>query len=164
MFDDVTPIDLTLPIDERLPSTFPPHVPFVRRTWNWFRDEDHGPEAWTSNCGPYFTEVLMDEHIATHFDAPGHFVRDHVPGQVHPIGGDEVPLDAFCGRAVVLDVVATGTAPGWPAPNVAVAELLLSRACAAWGPTDRAWGPPTDRPLVGRTRPGRGVGPHRLMR
>jgi hypothetical protein len=33
MFDNETAIDLTLLIDDRYPTTWPPHVPFVRRTW-----------------------------------------------------------------------------------------------------------------------------------
>lgn len=82
MFTSSTAIDLTLLIDEQYPTSWPPHVPFVRRTWNWFEDTEQGAEAWTSHCGPYFTEVLiMDEHIATHFDAASHFLHEHAPGQ-----------------------------------------------------------------------------------
>lgn len=134
MFRNATAVDLTLLIDEQYPTTWPPHVPFVRRTWNWFQQAEHGPEVWTSNCGPYFTEVLiMDEHIATHFDAPSHFVPRHAPGEAEAIGGDDVPLSSFCGRAVVLDATGiSGTEPGvspFVGPElVEAAEQRLGRA------------------------------------
>lgn len=137
MFDEFTAIDLTLLIDEQYPTTWPPHVPFVRRTWNWFESTSHGPEKWTSNCGPYFTEVLIiDEHIATHFDAPGHFVPEHAPDGEKPIGGDEVPVTAFCGDAVVLDVSAVSTDKPGISPfvgpeHVQAAEQHLGRHLGA---------------------------------
>lgn len=114
MFNNATAIDLTLLIDEQYPTSWPPHVPFVRRTWNWFEDTEQGPEAWTSHCGPYFTEVLiMDEHIATHFDAPSHFVHEHAPGQAEAITGEDVPVTAFCGNAVIVDATGVpGDEPG----------------------------------------------------
>lgn len=114
MFTGWKPIDLTLLIDEQYPSTWPPHVPFVRRTWNWFENRMEGPELWTSTCGPYFTEVLiMDEHIGTHFDAPAHFVAEHAPGEAAAICGDDIDLDAFCGTLVCVDVTdLVGEVPG----------------------------------------------------
>jgi kynurenine formamidase len=113
LFRDSRPIDLTLTIDERYPTTWPAHVPFVRRTWNYFEEQTHGPEAWAS-CGPYFTEVLiMDEHIATHFDAPSHFLPKHAPGEEGAVVGDLVPLDQFVGNAVCIDVTGlAGSEPG----------------------------------------------------
>lgn len=105
LFHRVRPVDLTLTIDERYPTTWPPHVPFVRRTWNFFEEQTHGPEVWSSGCGPYFTEVLiLDEHIATHFDAPSHFVPEHAPGMPGAVSGDLVPVDQFVGVAVRIDV------------------------------------------------------------
>lgn len=114
MFNGRTPIDLTLRIDERYPATWPGHVPFVRRTWNWYEETAQGPEVWTSGCGPYFTEVLvMDEHIGTHFDAPSHFISDRAPGQPDAMCGDQVDILSFCGAAVCIDVTAeTGSELG----------------------------------------------------
>ncbi len=105
LFSEYQAIDLTLTIDERYPMTFPPHVPFVRRVWNWFEEDQHGPEITMSLCGPYFTELLMmDEHIGTHFDAAAHFIQKHAPGGPDPRCGDEVPIEDLCGNAVVIDV------------------------------------------------------------
>lgn len=107
MFDGYRAIDLTLSLDERFPATWPGHVPFVRRTWNWYEETSSGPEVWTSGCGPYFTEVLvMDEHIGTHFDAPAHFLPDRAPGTGDQLCGDDIPVEVFCGNAVRLDVTA----------------------------------------------------------
>lgn len=115
MFNRRTPIDLTLLIDERYPATWPGHVPFVRRTWNWYEETARGPEVWTSGCGPYFTEVLvMDEHIGTHFDAPSHFLPDRAPGQDDAMCGDQIDVASFCGAAVCIDVTAEiGSEPGF---------------------------------------------------
>lgn len=114
MLDGYRAIDLTLSIDERYPVTWPGHVPFVRRTWNWYEEKANGPEVWTSGCGPYFTEVLiMDEHIGTHFDAPAHFLPDRGPGGADPGCGDDVPVETFCGNAVPLNVTSeVSSSPG----------------------------------------------------
>jgi kynurenine formamidase len=134
LFAHARPIDLTLTIDERYPTTWPPHVPFVRRTWNWFSEERHGPETWTSACGPYYTEVLIiDEHIATHFDAPSHFVPDHAPGKPGAICGEQIPLSQFAGNAVVVDVSdligdKPGVSPFIEQERVLAAEQQLGRA------------------------------------
>ncbi len=91
----------------------------MRRTWNWFEETQQGPEVWSSHCGPYFTEMLiMDEHIATHFDAPSHFVHKHAPGQAEAITGENVPVTAFCGDAVVVDVTTLGGEEPGVSPSV----------------------------------------------
>lgn len=105
MFDHCQLVDLTLTLDERLPATWPPHVPFLRHIWNWFEDVDEGAHVLRSHCGPYFTEVLLlDEHIGTHFDAPAHFLQQHAHTGPEPITGDQVDLRVFCGPAAVIDV------------------------------------------------------------
>jgi len=105
MFKTRVAVDLTLLLDEQYPATWPGHVPFVRRTWNWYETTASGPEIWSSACGPYFTEVLIiDEHIGTHFDAPSHFLSYRAPGQAEPMCGDQVDPAVFCGDAVCIDV------------------------------------------------------------
>lgn len=134
LFSTLTPIDLTLTLDERYPTTWPPHVPFVRRTWNFFEEQTHGPEVWSSSCGPYFTEVLIiDEHLGTHFDAPSHFVPEHAPGNEGAISGDLVELDQFVGNAVCVDVTElVGDTPGespWIEPHhIRAREERLGRS------------------------------------
>lgn len=127
LFSSHRAIDLTLTIDERLPATWPPHVPFVRRTWNYFEEQHHGAEVWTDHCGPYFTEVLIiDEHIATHFDAPSHMVPEHAPHLEGGINGDQITAEHFVGNAVVVDATGLPTpAPGesaWIEPEHVVAR------------------------------------------
>ena len=116
MFTDHDLVDLTLTLDERLPTTWPPHVPFLRHIWNWFEDVDEGPHVLRSHCGPYFTEaLLLDEHIGTHFDAPAHFVEKHAHTGSDPITGDMVDVRVFCGAAAVIGVTAVeerGADPG----------------------------------------------------
>lgn len=137
IFANTRAIDLTLTIDEKYPTTWPPHVPFVRRTWNFFEEQTHGPEVWGSCCGPYFTEVLIiDEHIATHFDAPSHFVPEHAPGNDGAISGDLVPMDQFVGHAVCIDVTGiVGETPGespWIEPaHIEAHEDALGRRLTA---------------------------------
>ena len=137
LFSKLTPIDLTLTLDERYPTTWPPHVPFVRRTWNFFNEQTHGPEVWSDSCGPYFTEVLiLDEHLGTHFDAPAHFVPEHAPGNEGAISGDLVELDQFVGNAVCIDVTGlTDAAPGespWIEPeHIRAREEQLGRSLNA---------------------------------
>lgn len=139
LFKNMTPIDLTLTIDERFPTTWPLHVPFVRRTWNYFEEETHGAEVWMDSCGPYFTEVLiMDEHIATHFDAPSHFVPEHGPtnGNHDAITGDLVLLDQFVGNAVCIDVRSlvantAGESPWIEPEHVEAHEAVMGRQLTA---------------------------------
>ena len=36
--------DLTLPLDETLPSTWPGHMPYRATVWNWFADRPDDPQ------------------------------------------------------------------------------------------------------------------------
>jgi kynurenine formamidase len=54
----------------------------------WTRYELHG---FRSNL------LMLIEHTGTHVDSPAHFVEEG-----HFV--DEVPLDRFCGRAIILDL------------------------------------------------------------
>lgn len=137
MFTSRTLIDLTLLLDERYPTTWPGHIPFVRRTWNWYEEAANGPEIWSASCGPYFTEILIiDEHIGTHFDGPAHFLPQCGPGRPDAIGGEDVPLSVFHGNAVCIDVTdlvgsEPGISPAIEAVRIRDAERRLGRQLTA---------------------------------
>ena len=98
-FEGMNLIDLSAPIAEALPCTWPGHMPFVHRGWR-----DIGAQS------AYKTQfMVMDEHCGTHFDAAPHFIPP--PGTASPLasplgakGGDQVDLNQLCGPAAVIDV------------------------------------------------------------
>ncbi len=95
-------VDLSLLVDESLPSYWPTHMPFQRHIWNWYSESsgEDGREILLSNLGPYFTEwLLIDEHTGTHFDAPAHFIED-----TRRLTGEQVLVSQFFGPSVVIDV------------------------------------------------------------
>lgn len=118
-------VDLTLLIDEQLPATWPGHMPFMRRTWNWYEAMTCGPEVNGSINGPYFTEALvMDEHIGTHFDAPAHVVPERGPGQPNAMTGDLIDPAVFCGEAIVIDATGLHGTRGGVSPLIEAAAIL----------------------------------------
>lgn len=111
MLENVRMIDLTLTISERFPSSWPTHMPFQRKNWNWYnRVETLNGVERDSKEGPYFTEWLtIDEHTGTHFDAPSHFIPHPDSGfeNAGPAGevtGEKIDLNQLMGDAVVVDV------------------------------------------------------------
>jgi kynurenine formamidase len=122
-------VDLSLPLAESLPASWPGAVPFRHPIYDWFesRDTELGPLV---SKGPFHTRWLMlAEHTGTHFDAPTHWVPP--PGSGLPGAGpagatstDRVPLEQLSGAAIVVDVAATvGRAEPGESPRVEAAEL-----------------------------------------
>jgi kynurenine formamidase len=68
-------IDLTLPLAEHLPGTWPGPMPFRATVWTWFADRPGDPQPVRPQTGGgYQTRwLVMDEHTGTHIDAPRHF-------------------------------------------------------------------------------------------
>lgn len=104
-------VDLTLPLAEPLPCTWPGHMPFRATVWTWFEDRPAEPQpVYARNGGGYQTRwLVIDEHTGTHLDAPRHFVPPATSGLEHAgPGGDvgiaELPLLAASGPADVIDV------------------------------------------------------------
>lgn len=104
-------VDLTLPLDETLPCTWPGHMPFRATVWSWFADRAADPQPVHPRMGgSYQTRwLVMDEHAGTHLDAPRHFVPPPSSGLPHAgpagdIGVDQLPLLAAAGAADVIDV------------------------------------------------------------
>jgi kynurenine formamidase len=104
--------DLTLPLDETLPCTWPGHMPYRATVWTWFDDRPGDPQPVHSQPGGggYQTRwIVIDEHAGTHMDAPNHFVPPPGSGLPHAgpagsIGIADLPLLAASGPAAVIDV------------------------------------------------------------
>jgi kynurenine formamidase len=102
-------VDLSLPLSEELPSSWPGAVPFQHKLFNWFKEgrELGGPIV---TRGPFHTRWFMvAEHTGTHFDAPSHWVPPPDSGlpDAGPAGAlstDGVPLEQLAGPAVVVDL------------------------------------------------------------
>jgi isatin hydrolase len=103
-------IDLSLVLAEELPCSWPVHMPFQHKLFNWFADRPDPVTPVSGRLGPYQTRwLLLDEHTGTHFDAPTHGIPpagSGLPG-AGPAGGlasDDIPLEQLMGRACVVDV------------------------------------------------------------
>ncbi|GHD43695.1 cyclase family protein [Mycetocola manganoxydans] len=103
-------VDLTLLLAEELPCTWPGHMPYQQKTFNYFAAGGVDEAHMVSPCGDYQTRwLLIDEHTGTHMDAPAHFVPR--PGTGLPDEGEagnvtveNVALSQLIGPAVVIDV------------------------------------------------------------
>jgi kynurenine formamidase len=103
-------VDLSLRLAEELPCSWPVHMPFQHKVFNWFADRPDPLAAISGRLGPYHTRwLLLDEHTGTHFDAPSHGVPPADSGltgagPAGAVGTDDVPLEQLMGRACVIDV------------------------------------------------------------
>jgi kynurenine formamidase len=100
-------VDLSLPLAEDLPCSWPGSIPYQHKAFTYYTAGFH--TRW----------LMFDEHTGTHFDAPSHWVAP--PGSGLPGAGvagaistDDVPLEQLIGPAVVIDVTQTlpEAAPG----------------------------------------------------
>jgi kynurenine formamidase len=122
----LTPVDLTFPIEEGMPTFGKPWHVRVRVE----------QLAWLGRQGRETRGLTLGSHTGTHVDAPRHFIENG-PGL------DELPLDALAGRARLLD------ATGLP-PLAAITPAWLSQALGGVVPSrlvlrydwDRYWGQP----------------------
>ena len=103
--------DLTVPLDETLPCTWPGHMPYRATVWTWFADRPDDPQpVHPRNGGLYQTRwLVIDEHAGTHLDAPNHFIPPPGSGlpQAGPggaVGIADLPLLAASGPAALIDV------------------------------------------------------------
>jgi kynurenine formamidase len=110
-FADHEVVDLTLPLAEELPCTWPGHMPYRATVWTWFADRDDIPQpVHPRTGGSYQTRwLVMDEHVGTHLDAPRHVIPPDgsgLPnaGPAGAVGIDRLPLLSAAGPAAVVDV------------------------------------------------------------
>lgn len=122
-------VDLTLPLAEDLPCSWPGAVPYRHPVFDWFenRETELGPLV---SKGAFHTRwLMMAEHTGTHCDAPTHWVPP--PGSGLPGAGpagatpvDGIPLEQLSGSAVVVDVSETvDRAPAGVSPRIELAVL-----------------------------------------
>ncbi len=131
-------VNLTLPLAEQLPGTWPGDMPFRATVWTWFADRPGHPQpvrpqtgaatrpagwSWTSTPAPISTRRGISSRRPASCRA----------GPAGEIGVDRLPLLAAAGPAVVVDVTGlSGTTGGGTSPPVTVAELT------AWEDAPRA--------------------------
>jgi isatin hydrolase len=128
----VTVVDLSLTVAEDLPGSWPTHVPFQQKIFNWFapRPDDLSPVS--DRGGPYQTRwMVIDDHTGTHFDAPTHFIPPPDSGlpNASPAGlvaGDQVPVTQLMGRAAVIDISGLAGQAGPARSATATGETVLA--------------------------------------
>lgn len=102
-------VDLSVPISEMHPSSWPAHMPFQHKTYNWYWSEVGPTQELTDYQGPYATKWLaIDEHTGTHIDAPTHFIPPPSSGLDYAnewgeVSVDQLPLEQLVGQACVID-------------------------------------------------------------
>src|SRR5689334_7695783 len=116
-------------LSERLPLTWPEHVPFALHDWSWFEEAELPTGDTTRSLGPYVTHFfILDEHAGTHADAPSHYYAP--PGSGLPnaapqgeASAEDLDLAKLIGPAAVIDVRhLDGQAEPGASPAITVAE------------------------------------------
>jgi isatin hydrolase len=90
-------VDLSLPLAEDLPCSWPGNVPYQHKVFDWYAKGFH--TRW----------LMLAEHTGTHFDAPSHWVPPldsglAGAGPAGAISTHDVPLEQLSGPAVVIDL------------------------------------------------------------
>src|SRR5947207_14723522 len=107
LIQSCTMVDLSQVLAEELPGTWPGHMSYQHKLWNWFAPaEGFGGQKIPSKSAYHTRFLIIDEHTATHFDAPTHFVPPPNSGLklASPLGeitGAKVPLEQLQGLAAV---------------------------------------------------------------
>lgn len=108
--DDLRVVDLSVTLSERVPCTWPGHMPFAHKNWSWFAEIELPTRDTCCSLGPYQTSFLIiDEHCGTHLDGPTHFIPPEdsgLPwaGALGEMGGEKLDLRRLIGPAAVVDV------------------------------------------------------------
>ena len=117
-------VDLSVTVAEDRPSSWPTHMPFAAKVWNYYAELAE-IQGTVPSRAPYQTRFWMiDEHCGTHFDAPTHFIPPPGSGLPHEgqLGaqtGDAVPLEELMGPAAVIDVsFLAGEGAGGASPGI----------------------------------------------
>ena len=110
-FEASTVVDLTVSLSESLPNSWPTHMPFQRKLFNYFANDIPGQyQPISGTRGPYHTAfIIMDEHAGTHIDAPSHFIPPPDSGldNAAAIGSvtlEQMDLKKMIGPAAVIDL------------------------------------------------------------
>jgi kynurenine formamidase len=132
-------LDLSLPLAEDLPCSWPDDIPFQHTLFNWFVDRPD-PVAPLVSRGPFHTRWLMlAEHTGTHLDAPTHWVPPpesglHGAGPAGDVTTDAILLDQLMGPAVVIDL--TGIPEVEPGHSPPIEPVHIEAFEAGYGRID----------------------------
>lgn len=125
-------VDLSVPISEMHPSSWPAHMPFQHKTYNWYQSSASPTQELTDYQGPYATKWLaIDEHTGTHIDAPTHFIPPVSSGLDYAnewgeVSVEKIPIDQLVGNGCVID------APTDQNMEPGVSPLFLPEHIEAW--------------------------------
>ena len=102
-------VDLSLPLAEDLPCSWPGSVPYQHKVFDWYADGRDAMGPLVSHGRFHTRWVLIAEHTGTHFDAPTHWVPPpdsglEGAGPAGAISSERVPPEQLVGPAVVIDV------------------------------------------------------------
>lgn len=114
---DVVCIDLSVPLSNELPVSWPTLPAFHKSVLNWFEDYAEPSGTLVPSKGYFYDQALsMDEHCGTHVDLPIHVLP---PARLQELPGVplQVPLKTFVGPCAMvdareyLDKASPGTSP-----------------------------------------------------
>ena len=97
-------VDLSLTLNEVLPTTWPGHIQYSHKNWNWY-GQNVQVAGKSRNEFAYKTNfVIIDEHSGTHFDAPTHFLPPSKSGldnacDLGDNDGEKVDLTRLIGKS-----------------------------------------------------------------
>jgi len=115
-------IDLSVPLSEQYPVSWPGLPPFRKRVLNWFENyrEPNGEEV--RSLAPFYDQLLeLDEHTGTHMDFAAHILPPEELAEYDKAFAQVNLLSTFAGPAVVLDATADlDHAPAGISPRVSV--------------------------------------------
>jgi isatin hydrolase len=117
-WDEVECIDLSVPISEEFPVSWPTLPSFRRTILNWFTDYRSPNGQLVRSQGPWYDQYLqMDEHTGTHVDFPIHILAPDELAKTQKQRSIQVSLRDFVGPASVvratecLDQAPAGVSP-----------------------------------------------------
>ena len=128
-------IDLSVPLSEEFPVTWPGLPAFRKRVLNWFEDYREPNGEQVRSAGKYYDQSFtLDEHVGTHLDFPAHILPPAELKKHAQTFGAGVRLTTFVGPAIVLDArgyldqapagvsprISADVALGWEAQNGAI--------------------------------------------
>ena len=118
--------DLSVPLSEEFPVSWPGLPPFRKRVLNWFENyrEPNGEEV--RSLGHFYDQSLeLDEHTGTHMDFPAHILVPQALAEYDKAFAQGSLLRTFAGPAIVLDATADlDRAPAGISPRVSVDTAL----------------------------------------
>jgi len=132
-FQNGTIVDLTVTLSESLPGSWPGHMPYQRKLFNYFRDNPDNTPPLQGSRGPYHTAlIMMDEHCGTHIDAPAHFIPPPNSGlpnaaEIGKTTAEQLELKKMIGPAAVIDLTEL-TGQGGPG----ISPEILPSNIEAW--------------------------------